>query len=174
MEIEFRTSPFITDDSFFFLEKYLSNKSSCSVLEFGAGASTIWLDACDKVSEVTSIEHDKIYYDAVLQRATKKTVLLLRERPYNTVCNSLDQKFDIIIIDGRDRNRCFESSLPLLKEDGIIIFDNMERGYYHKSYDLWYKNNLGQILSFEQVGADRCGFDYSPKKWITSVFIKNS
>lgn len=42
-----------------------------------------------------------------------------------------DNSFDIILIDGRARPSCFLHSLPKVKPNGYIVWDNTDREHYH-------------------------------------------
>ena len=51
-----------------------------------------------------------------------------------------ENKFDIIIVDGRDRVNCVKNSIDKLKENGIIILDDSERKEYNEAKEfLFYK-----------------------------------
>ena len=84
--------------------------------------------------------------------------------------NSIDkypQKyFDVIFIDGRDRNSCVKKSITKIQQDGIIILDNSERERYQESISL--------LSKYKRI--DFYGFGpYSYYPWQTSVwFINNS
>jgi hypothetical protein len=41
-----------------------------------------------------------------------------------------DNSFDVILIDGRARNSCFQHAVPKLKQGGILIIDNSSRDHY--------------------------------------------
>jgi predicted O-methyltransferase YrrM len=42
-------------------------------------------------------------------------------------------KFDLIVIDGRAREACLEKAVKHLKENGVIVFDNVERKRYREA-----------------------------------------
>ena len=44
--------------------------------------------------------------------------------------NKIGKKFDLIFIDGECRNACLDVSFELLKDDGMIVFDNTSRNIY--------------------------------------------
>lgn len=50
--------------------------------------------------------------------------------------DSLDKKFDVIIVDGLHRSAMFEIAMPYLADDGMVICDNAE-GYGF--YESWQK-----------------------------------
>jgi hypothetical protein len=47
-----------------------------------------------------------------------------------------ENEFNIIVIDGIDRNNCLKYSLRKITSDGIIVFDNSEREEYNESYPI--------------------------------------
>ncbi len=49
---------------------------------------------------------------------------------YSNFSNAMLDKFDIIIIDGRDRVNSIKNSLESLNEEGVIILDDSERADY--------------------------------------------
>jgi hypothetical protein len=126
--------------------------------EFGSGSSTKYLlDNCDLLC---SIEHDPDW--------AKQTGAKLCERPYNNQIESFeDEFFHLIIIDGRDRVKCIESSIPKLKNGCFLILDNSEREYYQKGIDLIKDWNR---IDCKQNRPDKYGFTYPD--WTTSFFRK--
>ena len=124
-------------------------KKNNRVLEYGSGASTLWF--AKRCKKLTSIEHDKIFYQEVKKIIKKKKIKgnysfiepeKLRDsykshkikdvsfKKYVLKGNSIKKKFDIIFIDGRCRVKCLKNSLNLIKKNGIIVFDNSNRKEY--------------------------------------------
>ncbi len=57
--------------------------------------------------------------------------------PYYSPTNQFaPNSFDIILVDGRDRVKCLEGSIPLLKSGGVIMLDDAERSWYREAYTL--------------------------------------
>ena len=123
------------------------------VLEWGSGASTIWL--LRRGFEVTSIEHDEVWGRQVLVKARNlglnfKLIMCAPERSshpkrpsnkrgfehldFENYVNAVPAKtmFDLIVIDGRSRESCLKVAWSHLKRDGIILFDNSNRKRYRK------------------------------------------
>jgi len=108
---------------------YTKNFSQRSVLEFGAGQSTLWW--AKNAKDVTSFEEDKNWYEIVKTKMPKNVRLiycsdLMLEMFHDQIAQEL---FDIIIIDGFDRLEATKKARHNLKGDGIIIVDNAE-GYW--------------------------------------------
>ena len=47
--------------------------------------------------------------------------------------SKINEKFDLIIVDGRAREFCFDMALEHLSPGGLILFDNVERARYRKA-----------------------------------------
>ena len=77
------------------------------------------------------------------------------------------EHFHIIIVDGRDRVLCVQSSLPKLKSGGWLILDNSERPEYGAAIDMMAGWNR---IDFRQMRPDKYNFTYPD--WTTSIFIK--
>ncbi len=106
------------------------------VFEWGMGNSTLFWS--QYVSEVVSIESDLYWYKKMLEIIPRNVRAQYCELEYGgEYCQKIideQEKFDIILIDGRDRVRCAINSLEKLKENGIIIWDNTDRDEYRDGY----------------------------------------
>ena len=125
------------------------------LFEWGAGGSTIFYS--NLVKKVISIEYDEAYFNIVKKQAQdngKDNVELILSPPQEKgSCKSFSPRhvgsyfddymktiyayptnhFDVIVVDGRQRNECFKIALQKVKHDGIIVFDNFDREIYKKS-----------------------------------------
>lgn len=162
-----RKEPWFTEPAIKVLDDYLK-KNKPFVFEFGMGASTVYL--ADKCSLLISVDHDEKWFSEIQKHISiqKAASVCLSNRPYNyTIELEKDDFFDIIIVDGRDRVKCIESSIPKLKSGGWLILDNSERPYYQRGIDLmqgWERRD------YYQPEPDKYGFTYPD--WTTSIFIK--
>lgn len=97
-----------------------------NVLEYGSGNSTLWW--ANLVRKITAIEDNKAWYEEVRQQLPENADIHLFEdkQAYVSGVSSLDDKYDVIVVDGSHRNECANAGLPYLKENGIIIFDNSD------------------------------------------------
>ena len=132
-------------------DKFLRSRASSRVLEYGSGASTIWL--ARRAGSVTSIEHDGTWYSVVSKRLApfgNAEVKLIEADPeavpgyisekegwvgrsfkrYASAIDAERGKFDLIVIDGRARTACLEHAVKKLAADGMILFDNSGRTRY--------------------------------------------
>lgn len=124
--------PWITYSAMDFLARRV--KDDLVVFEFGSGNSTLWW--ADRVSEVTAVEHDLAWASRVSvtlpANATVSHVALERAGNYSKRALETQRRFDIIVVDGRDRVNCALTSLEALSPRGVMIWDNTERRRYRK------------------------------------------
>ncbi len=106
-------------------------------LEFGSGRSTLWFAA--RVRQLTSVEHDKTWYDDVSARLRQSALevdylLAPRDVPaehggesqYTRVISRRpDRSLDFVLVDGIYRDFCAYHSLSKLKSGGLLIVDNV-------------------------------------------------
>ncbi|WP_026999672.1 class I SAM-dependent methyltransferase [Eisenibacter elegans] len=116
-----------------FLEPRLS--PDFRVLEYGAGNSTLWY--AQRVRSVLAIEHDSAWVKALTPLLPDNAKILHKplepKEAYTQAAENPSQPFELIIIDGRLRNRCVAAALQWLSDDGVLILDNAERAHYAKA-----------------------------------------
>jgi len=102
-----------------------------SVFEFGAGYSTLWW--ASKVLKVHSVEHDSVWAD-LIGKIVKKSNVTITVHPADScfakVIDVAEGPFDVIVIDGHDRQTCLCLAINYLTPDGVIILDNSNRPEY--------------------------------------------
>ena len=76
-----------------------------------------------------------------------------------------NEKFHLIIVDGRDRVNCCLQAVNALTDDGVIILDDSEREFYSPAIE-FLKSNGFKELSFSGISP---GLFY---KKSTSIFYK--
>ena len=57
----------------------------------------------------------------------------------------IEKKFDIVIVDGRDRVNCVKNAIDSIKENGIIILDDSERMAYSEGVNFLLNNNFSKL-----------------------------
>lgn len=140
------------------------------ILEWGAGQSTLWW--ASKAKEVVSFEADKKWHDEVKTALPPNAVIhLTREDLSDFEKNCPAGLFDVIVIDGLDREKCAAPSIELLAPDGAVLLDNAD--------GFWGKEGSFPILDrFSQAGFQRIDFiGYAPgvvRPHCTSVFFKST
>ena len=120
-------------------------KNDMKVFEYGSGASTSWWARL--VKEIDSVEHNEKWFELVQKtKPTNSNVFLETGEEYFSRIVSMDKKYDIVFIDGLDRNKCVEPSLSGLKENGIIIWDDSQLEEYNSGYEILYKNGFKHLF----------------------------
>lgn len=142
------------------------NKSQ-HIFEYGSGNSTIFY--AEKAGSVTSVEHDKGWFDKVKGTSPANAEMIFcelqRDGEYAKKAALLGKKFDIIIVDGRDRVRCCRYSLEALTPTGVVVLDDSEREVYDPAR-IFLKEQGFKELSFSGISP---GLFYEKA---TSVFYK--
>jgi hypothetical protein len=113
-----------------FLERRLSK--SLSVFEYGSGYSTLFF--ARYAGSVVSVEYDQAWYARIGPRLpTNASVLLMPKDVDGDYCRAIARngdKFDVVIVDGRDRVNCVKQSMQSLSSRGVIVLDDSERAKY--------------------------------------------
>ena len=138
------------------------------VFEFGCGNSSLfWAKKCLKV---TSVENNPEWHEKIASKAPENLNIILceDEKSYVNSIYTQKTKYDVIVIDGVYRDKCAESAINNLADDGIIIFDNSDRISEFKDYSdaqqvLLRKNLLQVDMSGFGPGNQYC--------WTTSIFF---
>lgn len=137
--------PWITYPAIDFLKNRIY--PGMSVFEYGCGGSTLWWASC--VKEVISVEHDQNWYQKISPTIPQNVNLihinLEYGGAYSKKIGEFDQKFDIVVIDGRDRVNCAINAVRGLKPEGVIIWDNTDRKQYEEGFHFLYKHGFRSI-----------------------------
>lgn len=125
-------NPWMAKSAIDLVKKHLNK--SLRVFEWGCGNSTLFWS--QYVKEVVSIEHDKKWYRRMLDIVPDNVRLKYCELKYGGIyCKAiLDEKdkFDIVLVDGRDRGRCMVNAVGFLKDNGVLILDDSNEERYTK------------------------------------------
>lgn len=149
-----------------FLEPRL--KKTFNVFEYGSGNSTLWF--AQRVKKIKAVEHNKNWFEKISKLLPENAGIAFKEidnGEYASEVKSGNEKYDIIIIDGVDRNNCVYKSLECLSDKGIYIYDNSERKEYEESKKFLTDNEFKQI-DFHGLGP------VVPITSCTSVFYRES
>ncbi|AOM80675.1 FkbM family methyltransferase [Pedobacter steynii] len=118
-----------------------------SVFEFGSGNSTLFYSKLSR--EVYSVEHDKGWFEknSGLSGPNIKMIYceLTENGPYCRSALDTGKKFDVIIVDGRDRLNCCEQAIKSLTEDGVVVLDDSERKEYGAAFDFFKRNGFKHL-----------------------------
>lgn len=97
------------------------------VFEYGSGHSTRWW--AERVERVDAVEHDEAWMARVAGQLPANADLRLAPAGGDAYARSIverDRRFDVVVIDGSDRNSCARACLDALADDGVVIWDNTE------------------------------------------------
>ena len=118
-----------------FLEQRLVD--SHRVFEFGSGYSTCFY--ARRCHEVISVEYDRDWHAMVTKMIPTNAQVLYRATDEDgDYCRSIceiGQTFDVVIVDGDDRNHCVDQAINRLSADGVIVLDDSDREDYRPSFD---------------------------------------
>ncbi|KOY86907.1 hypothetical protein AD998_12810 [bacterium 336/3] len=129
--------PWFTYSAIHFLQNRL--KPHFDIFEYGCGNSTLWL--AERVKSVDAVEGDKNWVEYLRPKMPKTVTITYHSvqedenGKYAQAIAETSKLYDIVIVDGRDRNHCIIQSEKYLKEGGIIILDNSDRPDYQKGTD---------------------------------------
>lgn len=158
--------PWVTYSFIDFIKERL--KKQHTVFEFGSGNSTFFY--AKYAGLVVSVEHDKEWYDKIVSTKPENSEMifceLVRGGDYCKMPVKLEEKFDIIIVDGRDRVNCCIQAVDALSANGVVVLDDSEREQYKAGVDFLLKNGF-KHLSFSGISP---GLFYRKS---TSVFYKD-
>ncbi len=127
--------PWVTYSFIDFIKTRLNKEMS--VFEYGSGNSTLFY--AKNVKNVVSVEHDEAWYNKIVTSKPENSDMIFckleKGGEYSHKAAALNEKFDIIIVDGRDRVNCCLNCLPALKPDGVVVLDDAHRKDYIKGRD---------------------------------------
>jgi len=114
-----------------FLDERL--KKEMKVFEFGSGLSSLFY--ARKCKSVTSIEHNQEWFEKVTSHEIKNLSVFLKNLnsengDYEKAIFDFDEQYDLIVVDGRNRNKCIFNCIKKLTKNGVIILDDSHRDKY--------------------------------------------
>lgn len=128
--------PWFSYASIYFLAQRLNDE--LTVFEYGSGNSTRWFS--ERVGKIVSVEHEEGWYQYIKASLSSKGNVDYRFRSltdgsYVKAILEEETKFDVVIVDGRQRVACAKTAVNALTKKGVIIWDNAEREDYREGYD---------------------------------------
>jgi hypothetical protein len=122
--------PWVTYSFIDFIEPRLN--SQLTMLEYGSGYSTLFYSK--KLKHVHAVEHDEPWFKEMSGQMPPNVSLshiaLDTNDKYASFARNTALKFDIIIVDGRDRVNCIKQSIDSLSSAGVMVLDDSEREEY--------------------------------------------
>lgn len=157
--------PWVTYSFIDFIKERISKDHS--VFEFGSGNSTYFY--AKYAGKVVSVEHDKQWYDKIVNTKPDNAEMIYCElKTDGDYCRKslqLNQQFDIVIVDGRDRVNCCKQAIDALSPAGVIVLDDSERAFYAEAITFLKDKGFKQ-LSFSGISP---GLFYNKA---TSIFYR--
>jgi hypothetical protein len=158
--------PWVTYSFIDFIKDRLN--TDLSLFEYGSGNSTLFY--AKRVKRVVSVEHNEAWYKKIAgEKAANAEMIFTKletNGEYSQKAKLLNELFDVIIVDGRDRVNCCKHSVEALSRTGVIILDDSEREAYQEARIFLTSQGFREI-SFSGVSP---GLFYNKA---TSVFYKN-
>lgn len=139
------------------------------LFEFGSGNSTIFY--AKLAGFVYAVEHNKEWLEKCasvnLSNVTMIHSELVPNGTYSKSANDIGKKFNIIIVDGRDRVNCCKQAISALADDGVIVLDDSERVEYAEVHT-FLKSQGFKYLPFSGIAPGVIISKY------TSIFYKTN
>ena len=134
------------------LEERLTN--DLNLFEFGSGYSTLFY--AKKVRAVTSVEYDEKWLHIIQPQLAENVNIIFQKNDidgdYCRVIGLTDAKYDVVIIDGRDRVNCIKQSIASMSAQGVMLLDDSQRERYQEGID-FAKSHGFKALNLEGLKA---------------------
>jgi hypothetical protein len=128
-----------------FLEERLTH--DLNLFEFGSGYSTCFFARL--VRNVTSVEGDEKWLYIIKPLVPDYVKLIFKEEDidgdYCRTIGSTREKYDVVIVDGRDRVNCIKQSILILSSKGVILLDDSMRDEYKEGIDFAKENGFNTL-----------------------------
>jgi predicted O-methyltransferase YrrM len=162
---ELKPVPWYTYPAIEFIENKLNK--NFRVFEFGSGNSTLWFS--ERVLQVVCVESHSEWFSYLREKISANVELnwIEDENKYaDKIFEYPKEYFDVIAIDGINRNKCAESAISRLKPNGFVIFDNTDDRKYNPGIEIFSKKGFKRIDFYGLIPS------YTYKN-CTSVFFKD-
>lgn len=148
--------PFMAVKEYEYIRDLINEKKYETVLEWGAGSSTIWFPNNTNVEWWIAVEHNPKYVDYLKNKVNEKVELHLAtdKKSYLEGC-TVGSRYDFILIDGLYRDECLAMAFEVLDPKGTIILHDSGR----KEYKDWYQKYPHKVI-FEGEGWLGDGWDH--------------
>jgi hypothetical protein len=139
-----------------FLLQYGREGRTVRVLEWGSGGSTVYYTLFLRKHKIPylwrSIEYNKGWYEKVRDMVkddpstkielfdVENNALRQRTLPMNEYVDfprTLNEKFDLIFVDGRKRRRCVLLARELISPDGVVLLHDAQRRHYQCAFKVY-------------------------------------
>lgn len=139
--------PWLTYSFIHFLEPRLHKEMN--LFEYGCGNSTIWF--AQKVNWVDAVENNQKWITKIQKQVSKNTSIFYKEvqenenGEYAKAISTTGKFYDIVVVDGRDRNNCIKQAEKCLAPRGVIVLDNSDRPDYQEGINFLLSKGFKKI-----------------------------
>jgi hypothetical protein len=135
--------PWFTYNSIEFLKERLPE--NVTVFEYGCGYGTLWWAA--RAKKLIAVEHDEKWLAAISRNSPPHVIIELRplDSSYSGYITQTSALFDVIIIDGKERNSAANISTEFLTDRGIIIFDDTNMDMFNEGVQILKQAGFRQL-----------------------------
>lgn len=145
LDASYKPVAWVTYPFMHFIQPRLSRVTN--IFEYGSGNSTLYYS--NFVESVVGVEHDKGWFEEIKSLMPKNVNLFYCDLDtggeYCKFSSSLGNKFDVIIVDGRDRVNCIKESWVNLSDGGVMVLDDSERDKYQEGIGFLTDNGFRRI-----------------------------
>ncbi|MCX7049579.1 MAG: SAM-dependent methyltransferase [Candidatus Sumerlaeota bacterium] len=158
--------PWYTYPAIEFLDKL--NLSDKTIFEYGSGFSTLYW--AKRAKSVITIEDDKVWFDKISPQVPPNTAIHLitdmdRYAAAPRQTPGPGGKYDVIVIDGKERYSCAQVAVSCVNDDGFIILDNAD----------WFPNTVNFLSNAGMIRVDMIGLGpINAYTWNTMFFLKRN
>lgn len=151
--------PMMSEQEIQHIDALLVNHKPERCLEWGSGNSTAHFPRHKFIKSWLAIEHDGNILDELESKLSDKvqTIWILPSHSYADCVQRSHIKYDFILIDGLDRQKCLENALKVVSKDGLILLHDSGRAEY-QDFIKQYKGEMliqGEILEKDGGFAHR-------------------
>lgn len=121
--------PWMCDDAVNFLASIVVG---ARVFEYGGGGSSLWL--MERAREVVTVDHSSTWAARITKEGQGDVEVILQPdlEKYPREIEGRGE-FDVVIVDGRERNECIGAALETVAVQGWVVLDDSERSAYAES-----------------------------------------
>jgi hypothetical protein len=151
------------------------------VFEWGSGNSTLWL--AGRVGEVVSVEDSPSWAQTIGAESPANVQILSRPSresehdPSGAYVEAIlefpIEHFDLVVIDGSERNECARIAASRVSRNGLILFDNSDRPQLAEGLEIlaeqgFYRIDfVGLLPGYSQLNCTSVLFR-DPVRWLRS------
>lgn len=143
-------------------------RADLRLFEYGAGNSTLYY--APRVKEIFSVEHDEAFVRALAPHLPGNAHVVhepLHAESYVRAMERVGGRFDVAVVDGRDRVRCAAVAVTRLGAGGVLVLDDAERDDYAAATAAWMAAGFRRLdfwgLAPGSVGTKSTAIFYRPE-----------